>query len=71
MSKIFNFTVPVSGYEHFSVEADTYEEAVEKIYKEDYSVSPTLDDIDWDFGFREVGEELMKCYTVKEKKIEH
>lgn len=66
MSKIFNFSVPVKGIEHFSVKADTYEEALEKINKSEYECEPTLDDIDWDFGFRDLEEELPSCYTVQE-----
>lgn len=66
MSKIFNFSVPVKGYEHFSVIADSYEEAVEKINNEEYYIKPSLDDLDWDFGFRDSEEELPKCYTVQE-----
>ena len=66
MSKLFNFTVPVKGIEHFSVKAETYEEALEKINSCEYEYKPTLDDIDWDFGFRDVEEELSSCYTVQE-----
>lgn len=64
--KIYNFSVPICGEEYFSVIASSYEEAVEKINREEYYVEPTLDDIDWDFGFRSVGEELPKCYTVED-----
>ena len=66
MSKIFNFSVPVKGIEHFSVKADTYEEALEKINNREYECESTLDDIDWDFGFRSAEEELPSCYTVQE-----
>lgn len=34
--KIYNFDVPVSGRETFSVIASNYEEALEKINKEEY-----------------------------------
>lgn len=64
MSNIYNFTVPVSGLEHFSVEANSYEEALEKIHNSDYYTEPQLDDIDWDFGFRETEEELANCYVI-------
>lgn len=64
MSDIYNFTVPVSGLEHFSVEANSYEEALEKIYNSDYYIEPDLDDIDWDFGFQDISETLCKCYIV-------
>lgn len=68
MSKkmIYNFTVPVVGQEHFSVVAESYEEALNKINNSDFYDEPTLDDIDWDFGFREPGEVLPKCYTLEE-----
>ena len=66
--KIFNFSVPVKGYENFSVKAETYEEALEKINKSEYECEPTLDDIDWDFGFRESEEELPSCYIIEENK---
>ena len=64
MSKIYNFTVPVSGLEHFSVEANSYEEALGKIDNSDYFTEPDLDDISWDFGFRDISEALCKCYVV-------
>lgn len=68
MSKkmIYNFTVPVCGEEHFSVIAESYEEALDKISNSDYHVEPSLEDIDWDFGFRESEEELPRCYTLEE-----
>ena len=68
MSKkmIYNFTVPVRGEENFSVVAESYEEALDKINNEDYFIEPSLDDIEWDFGFREAFEELPRCYS-KEK----
>ena len=66
MSKIFNFCVPVKGFEHFSVKADTYEEALEKINNCEYEYEPTLDDIYWDFSFRSAEEDLPSCYTVQE-----
>ena len=67
MSKkmIYNFTVPVRGEEHFSVVAESYEEAVDKINNEDYFIEPSLDDLDWDFGFRGCEEELPRCYTLE------
>lgn len=68
MSKkmIYNFTVPVRGEEIFSVVAESYEEALDKISNEDYFIEPSLDDIDWDFGFRDSKEELPRCYTLEE-----
>lgn len=68
MSKkmIYNFAVPVQGEEHFSVIAKSYEEALEKISNSDYHVEPSLENIDWDFGFRDSEEELPRCYTLEE-----
>ena len=65
MSKIYNFSVPVSGYENFSVKADSYEEALEKINNSDYYLEPTLEEIDWDFGLGRTSEEyLPEAYTI-------
>ena len=66
--KIFNFTVPVSGQESFSVVASGYQEALEKINNEDYYIKPELEDIDWDFGDRESHEVLPKCFTTEDFK---
>lgn len=63
---IYNFTVPVQGEKHFSVIAESYEEALEKISNGDYHVEPSLENIDWDFGFRDSEEELPRCYTLEE-----
>lgn len=70
MSKkmIYNFTVPVRGEEIFSVVAESYDEALDKINNEDYFIEPFLDDVDWDFGFRDAEEVLPKCYTKQEYK---
>ena len=63
--KIYNFDVPVSGRETFSVIASNYEEALEKINKEEYETNPQLEDIEWDFGLgRDAGEYLPKCFTL-------
>lgn len=70
MIKVFDFSIPVKGLENFSVLAENYEEAIEKIHKCEYFVEPTLDDIDWDFGFRHSGEELERCYTISDYKGE-
>lgn len=64
--KIFNFTIPVSGQESFSVVASSYKEALEKIENEDYYMQPELEDVDWDFGDRESCEVLPKCYTTED-----
>ena len=48
--KRFNFSVPVSGTEYFSVEAETLEEAIEKL-KEDPCRFKDGDEIDWDMGW--------------------
>lgn len=62
--KVFNFNVPVSGFETFSVVADSYEDALEKIENSEYCCEPSLDDIGWDFGFRDISEELPECYSI-------
>ena len=64
--KVFTFVVPIKGQEMFSVIAENYEEAIDKINKEDYYLEPELDDINWDFGFRGSDEELPNCYTVED-----
>ena len=68
MSKkmIYNFTVPVCGVENFSVVAESYDEALDKVNSGDYFFEPSLDDIHWDFGFRESWEEVPRCYTLEE-----
>ena len=38
--KIYNFDVPLSGRETFSVRASSYEEALEKIRNEEYEIPP-------------------------------
>ena len=64
----YDFCVPVSGQEMFSVEANSWEESLEKVYKENYSVKPTLDDINWDFGLGRYDTEaqLKSCCIVSE-----
>lgn len=64
--KIYNFDVPVSGRETFSVVASSYEEALEKINNEDYYVDPEIEDIDWDFENRSADEVLPQCYTTED-----
>lgn len=65
--KIYNFDVPVSGRETFSVVASSYEEALEKIYKEEYETAPETSDIDWDFGLGQSADEyLPKAYTLQD-----
>lgn len=44
--KRFNFSVPVIGTEYFSVDAETLEEAIEKL-EDDCSVFKDGDDIEW------------------------
>jgi hypothetical protein len=64
--KIYNFDVPVSGRETFSVIASSYEEAVEKINKGQYYLEPETSDIEWDFENQSVDEVLPQCYTLQE-----
>lgn len=64
----YDFCVPVSGQELFSVEANSFEEALEKVYKGDYSVEPTLYDVNWDFGLGNYNtdEELKRSCVITE-----
>lgn len=65
--KIYNFNVPVSGRETFSVVASSYEEALEKLNKEEYETNPQLEDIEWDFGLGcDSDEYLPKCFTLSD-----
>ena len=65
--KIYNFDVPVSGRETFSVIASSYEDALEKMRKEDYETSPQVEDIEWDFGLGcDSDEYLPKCLTLSD-----
>lgn len=48
--KRFNFSVPVIGTEYFSVDADSLEEAIEKL-EDDCSVFKDGDDIEWKMGW--------------------
>ena len=65
--KIYSFDVPVSGRETFSVIASSYEEALEKMRKEDYETSPQVEDIEWDFGLGHDSDEyLSKCFTLSD-----
>ena len=67
--KIYNFDVPVSGRETFSVVASSSEEALEKMQKEEYEVSPELQEIEWDFGLgRSADEYLPGSYTLQDFK---
>lgn len=63
--KIYNFDVPVSGRETFSVVASSYEEALEKINNEEYYIEPETEDIEWDFEHRRPEEVLPRCYTTE------
>ncbi|MEC8123695.1 MAG: hypothetical protein VX125_07560 [Pseudomonadota bacterium] len=71
--KIYNFDVPVSGRETFSVIASSYEEALEKIYKEQYYIPPETGEIEWDFGLGQDAENhLPGCFVVSDlEKIDH
>lgn len=65
--QIYNFAVPVSGQEFFSVIASSYEEALGKIRLAEYHEKSKLQDVDWDFGLGQSSEEhLPKCYTLSE-----
>ena len=62
--KIYNFDVPVSGRETFSVVASSYEEALEKINNEDYYTHPETSEIEWDFGLGQDGTQYLKAAYV-------
>ena len=65
--KIFSFDVPVSGRETFSVIASSYEEALEKMQKDDFYVKPETCDIEWDFGLgQDSDEHLHKCFIMSD-----
>ena len=64
--KIYNFDVPVSGRETFSVRASSYEEAITKINNEDFEVEPETIDVEWDFGLGHSAEEYLPgAYTLQ------
>ena len=48
--KVFNFSIPVTGTEYYSVKAETLEEAIE-LLQEDDSKYKDGDEIDWDLGW--------------------
>lgn len=61
----WDFSIPVSGYENFSIVAKTFEEAIQKMLRDEYSVPPTFDDIDFDLGFNSDGLQDLEKYTCK------
>lgn len=64
--KIYTFDIPVSGRETFSVVASSYEEALEKINKEEYETTPEVCDIEWDFGLGQSADEYLPgAYTLQ------
>lgn len=50
MSKVFYFALPVSGTEYFTVDADSLEEAIEKLHY-DSSKYKTDAEVDFDLGW--------------------
>lgn len=46
--KQFNFSVPITGTEYFSVQAETLEEAIELLTEGDSSNFKDGDDLEWD-----------------------
>lgn len=68
MSKIYNFSIPVSGYEDFSIKAESFEEALDKINNNDYHIEPVLNDVDWDFGLGQTAADyLPSAYTISKE----
>ena len=48
--KVFNFSIPVTGTEYYSVIAETLGDAIEFL-QEDSSMYKNGDEIDWDLGW--------------------
>lgn len=48
--KQFNFSVPISGTEYFSIQAETLEEAIE-LLMDDSPKFKDGDEIEWDMGW--------------------
>ena len=48
--KVFNFSIPVTGTEYYSIKAESLEEAI-KLLEEDSSKYKDWDEIDWDLGW--------------------
>lgn len=48
--KQFNFSIPSTGYEYYSVKAETLEEAT-ALLSDDSSIYKDGDDIEWDMGW--------------------
>lgn len=47
--KVFNFSIPVTGNEYYSVKAETLEEAIELLQEGAFKYKDG-DDINWDLG---------------------
>lgn len=48
--KQFNFSVPVTGTEYFSIRAETLEEAIELLHEDSFKFKDG-DDIEWNMGW--------------------
>ncbi|QEP53260.1 putative RNA polymerase inhibitor [Acinetobacter phage BS46] len=58
---VYWFTVPIKGEETFAVEANSLEEALERVTKGEYVSEPEIRDVDWDFDWRPAKECLSNC----------
>ena len=63
--KVFNFSIPVTGTEYYSVKAETLEEAIE-LLEEDPSKYKDGDEIDWDISKTSLEDHLDDSYEVDE-----
>jgi len=63
--KVFNFSIPVTGTEYYSVKAETIEEAIELLKEYAYKYKEG-DEIDWDISKNSVEDYLDDSYEVDE-----
>ena len=58
---VYWFTVPIKGEETFAVEANSLEEALERVVKGEDVSEPEIVDTDWYFEWRSAEECLPDC----------
>ena len=66
--KVFNFSIPVTGTEYYSVKAETLEEAIELLGEDPskYKDGDEIDEIDWDISKTSLEDHLDDSYEVDE-----
>lgn len=66
--KVFNFSIPVTGTEYYSVKAETLEEAIELLEEDPskYKDGDEIDEIDWDISKTSLEDHLDDSYEVDE-----